>query len=123
MTRAAREIDRILARGYLGGPTHDAILAKVMTTTTGAAGRAGWRLQRARIFLGATAAMAAAAAAAVFVFPSKQSFTARGADTGALAGAVQLACRSGDGQTCPVGDTLMFMVNSAMASGYFGAYA
>jgi hypothetical protein len=59
----------------------------------------------------------------ILALPSKQAFTERGAESGVVAGSVQLACGSSGGRVCRAGDTLMFMVNSAATSGYFGAYA
>jgi len=117
------QIDRLLSRGYLGGPRHDAILREVLK---GAEVPSRARSLRRWLALALVPGAAVAAGLAVWLTvasPAQPPFTEKGGAGGVPASAVNLACGPAKGRVCRVGDTLMFTVNAAVISGYFGAYA
>lgn len=113
-------LDQLLAGGSLGGPRYDEIFERVVPRTAGAeAGRPRrWR----RWWLVMSAALVPAAAAwLVLARPKGPPPTPKGA--AGLSGAIELGCGVAAGHVCRAGDTLLFSVNSAVASGYLAAYA
>jgi hypothetical protein len=115
-------LDAQLSRGYLGGPKYDAILDSVLART---ASRPAWRLRWA---LGTGMALASVAGAwLVLARPSSPTRVANATKgpSGAALAALDIGCTGsgGPGRVCPVGGTLMFMVNAALVTGYLGAYS
>lgn len=110
------ELDRLLARGGLGGPSYDAIFERVLS------GKQAPRLTRSRRALRVLGVPLAAAAAFAlwFALAPRDRFTARG--SASIDSGLELGCGSA-GRACQVGDTLIFSVNAAVTSGYLGAYA
>ena len=113
-------LDRLLAKGHLGGPEYDRILNNVFEKThPRPARRAAWILAPV-----AGLAMAAAAVVLVVARPGREPFAPKGS-AAVVSGALSIGCApaGGGGGVCRVGDTLMFEVNAAVASGYLSAYA
>jgi hypothetical protein len=112
-------LDEILAKGSLGGPVRDQILHRVLdrnapTRRRRAVRVAGWL---------AIPCVAAFAGWIVFARPmGRREFAAKGVATPTL-GAVDAGCSPSGPRVCRVGEMLVFTVNSAVASGYLGAYA
>ncbi len=112
-------LDEILAKGALGGPVRDRILRRVLdgtapTRRAGAMRVIGWW---------AIPCVIAAAGWMVFARPMKRGeFAAKNIGT-LKVGAVDAGCTSSGPRICRSGETLIFTVNSAVASGYLGAYA
>jgi hypothetical protein len=111
-------LDRVLARGALGGPHYDEILERVLERTETPEGR---RAGRRRVWLLVPAGALASAVAAWLLLarPAGQPFTAKGSGE---SHAIGMGCVSADG-TCRPGAKVVFTVNTAVASGYVGAYA
>ena len=110
------ELDRLLARGNLGGPSYDAIFERVLS------GSRPPKLNRSRRALRVLALPVAAAAAFALwlTLAPRERFTARGSTS--IDSGLELGCGA-PGRACEVGDTLIFSVNAAVTSGYLGAYA
>ncbi len=112
-------LDEALAGGTLGGPHYDEIFERILARTASAEVRSRPRWSRWGLF--ATAALVPAAAAWLVVArPHVSAPTPKGAD--GVNGAIEVGCGAG-GRVCRQGDTLMFAVNAATATGYLGAYA
>jgi len=114
-------LDRLLAKGHLGGPEYDRILNNVLERTHRPLG------QRRAWMLGPVAGLSLAAAAIVVLLvgrPAQQPFASKGSAP-AVSGALSIGCPSpvGSPGSCRVGDTLMFEVNAAVVCGHLGAYA
>lgn len=111
------DIDRLLARGYLSGSQYDEIEERVL-------GGPATSVQRVRLRRIVPAALAfAGLAAAVAFWPRAPSeFTAKGNLAGDV-GMVDVSCGRPSPHECRIGDTMIFTVNSALASGYLAAYA
>jgi len=113
------ELDEILARGTLGRPRHDEILRRVLRRTEPPLQR--WK-RRGLMSVGALGA--ALGVWALLLRPHEGTFTARGLDqAGTASGAIEIGCGPTGQRFCREGSTLMFQVNSAVVSGYLGAYA
>src|SRR3954463_11584742 len=113
------ELDEILARGTLGRPRHDEILKRVLRRT-----EPPLRRWRRRGLAGVGALAAALGVWALLLRPQEGTFTARGLDqAGTASGAIEIGCGPAGEHSCREGSTLMFQVNSAVVSGYLGAYA
>jgi hypothetical protein len=111
------QLEELLGQGNLGGPEYDRILGKVLARTQPRAKkRAAWFL------VPAAGVSLALAAWVLYVHPRGEQVTPKGAAGGASA-AVTIGCGPSASRVCAVGDTLMFEVNAAVASGYLGAYA
>ena len=126
------DLDRLLARGGLGGPARERIFEKVAAAvTTEAPSRApaverrpAWSPRRWLLTL-AVAAGGAAAALVLVVPPGERSggdgWTARGAARPAVA--LDVACLEGTMQACPTGSTLVFSALGDAGAGYLTAHA
>jgi hypothetical protein len=118
-----RSLERLLARGHLSGAEYDRIETRVLDRVArpGKPGRGRWLVVAAPV-------VAAAAGLALCITglraPADPSggFTPKGTTVTTIDGAVELVC-SGDARPCRVGDTLMFLVDSSVASGYLNATA
>jgi len=111
-------LDELLGRGGLGGPEYDRILKMVLARTTPRpAWRTTWLLAPA-----AGLSLAAVAVALALVRPGGGAFAPKG-DALTASTALSIGCGPSSSRICRVGDTLMFEVNTAVASGYIGAYA
>ena len=118
------KLDELLARGHLSGPQYDAVLDRVLARTeTREPRRAAGRWLRWTLVPGM--AIASGVAAWLLVArPAPEPFAAKGAPTTSAAnGALQIGCAPAGDHVCRAGSTLMFTVNSALASGSLGAYA
>jgi hypothetical protein len=111
------ELDRLLARGHMGGPGRDRIVAKLLDARER---RASWSRRRGAVAFGL---MAAAALVLLMVRP-KEKFAAKGgAADGASLGA-SVTCLEGSGtQTCPVGGTLVIRLHDVASAGRLAAFA
>jgi hypothetical protein len=118
MSRTNDELDRLMARGGLGGAAREQILEGLL----GAEAPPAPRPSRRRLWMGGLALAAAGAAALVFVVrPSKDEFRAKGAGAGLAE--LGLDCEQGSLSACPLGSTLMFRVSSVGSAAYLQAYA
>jgi hypothetical protein len=115
------QLDRLMAGGNLSGGQYDRIeqriLAEVARTEPGA--RARW-LPRVSLGLGL---MSAAAAVVIGLSRSAPPEFAQKGTHGAAVGVLDVGCGGARAHVCAHGDTLVFTVNSAVGSGYLGAYA
>lgn len=122
------EVERLLAGGYLSGAQYDRIEARVLRRVASQPARGGIRrvLPDLAAPLGGTALVVGALALHVGSSEppaaNAPSFTAKGAAAAPKQGAVELVC-SGAPRACTVDDTLMFVVNTSVASGYLHASA
>ncbi len=114
MSERDDELDRLLARGRLGGPARDRILEQAL-----ARARASRPRRRARL-LWLAPVLAAAAAIVLWVRVPKDGFRARGGDGRPL---VEATCKGGERARCPRGGTLVFRVDGAAGGGFLSAYA
>ncbi len=112
MTHDDDELDRLLARGRLGGPARDRILA-------GALARAAPRRRWPRRILWLAPALAAAAVLLLWLRPRDGGFRVRGGGGPSL----EVACSDGRAGACPRGGTLVFRVDGAREGGYLAAWA
>lgn len=113
MTPDDNELDRLLAKGKLGGPRADKVLDRLMKER-----RAARRRRLAVIWGGPLLAMAA-----VLVFmlrPTSDGFRARGDGEGPV---IEVTCKDGSANRCPSGGTLVFRVDGAVAGGFLAAWA
>lgn len=109
-------VERLLAGGYLSGSQYDAIEQRVLART--AKPRMG---QVFRWVAPGALAVASVAALAVLLVRKPPEFNEKGTD--ASLGVFDVSCKRPLRHTCGSGETLAFLVNSALASGYLGAYA
>jgi hypothetical protein len=119
MNRSDGEIDRLLARGALGGAAREEILEQVL----GASPEAARKPARRRLWLGGAAlALSAAAALVLVVRPAPQpEYRAKGAATGAPA--LDVGCPPASLEACPAGSILVFSVLGAKVTGHLQAWA
>lgn len=111
-------LDEVLAGGTLGGPHYDEIFERVLARS---ASQEKPARPRKLWWLVAAAVVPAGAVWLVLARPKAPAPTPKG---GAGApGAIEIGCGPSGGHVCHPGDTLMFSVNAAVASGYLGAYA
>lgn len=115
------ELDALLARGRLAGPTRDEIFGKVVEKVRAQEPRKDpWAR---RVVFGLVGA-AAVATAAVVIVPARllapDAFRSKGAPGDGIA--LDLACQGGSLDACPVGSTLIFGVNGE-TDGFLAAYA
>jgi hypothetical protein len=108
----------LLARGTLGGPAYDEILERVLARSQVA--RRPFRKRLIGWLVFPSAVLVPAAAWLFFVHTRDTELTPKGS---AGAAAVQIGCGPSGGQICHAGDTLMFSINAAIASGHLAAYA
>jgi hypothetical protein len=112
-------LDKLLAKGNLGGPRYDRILDSVLERVDAPrpARRAAW-------VLAPLAGLSLAAVVVLIVIrPAREPLAPKGGDP-ATSVALSIGCASAaGGGACRVGDTLLFEVNAAITSGYLGAYA
>ncbi|MGC4093583.1 MAG: hypothetical protein QM756_37930 [Polyangiaceae bacterium] len=109
-------IERLLAGGYLSGSQYDAIEQRVLAHTA--------KRQRGQLLRWvAPAALAASSMAALVAFwvRTPSTFTPKGTDTSL--GVIDISCNRPLRHECAAGETLAFLVNSAVGSGYLGGYA
>ena len=118
LKRKDRRVDELLAGGTLGGPAYDEILERVIARSQ-VAPRPFWK-RLIGWFVLPGAVLVPVAAWLLFVHPREAPPTPKGS---AGAAAVQIGCGPAGGQICHPGDTLMFSVNAALASGHLAAYA
>jgi len=111
-----KDLERLLARGYLSGAQYDEIEGRVIGRTA-----APQRLSLRRVAPAALGAASLAAALALWL-RAPSEFTAKGGLAGGV-GSIDISCNRPNRHQCASGDTLAFIVNSATASGYLGAYA
>ena len=122
MSHDEEELDRLLARGGLGGPGRERILARVLARVTGPA-RPPWQRPAAWLaFLGAASGLAAAA---VLLAPrlGSQEFRAKGNAMPVGAPMVELVCVGARLSSCPSGSTLLFAATNAPSQTRLAAYA
>jgi hypothetical protein len=119
MNRSDGEIDRLLARGGLGGATREQILDQILDTSRVAERRP----QRWRLWLGAsTLALSAAAAVVLVARPAAEpEFRAKGPATAAPV--LDVGCAAASLAACPSGSTLVFSVLGATVPGHLQAWA
>jgi hypothetical protein len=116
------DLERLLARGNLGGATYDRIESNVMQRVSAPTER------RRPAWLWAAALPLAAALGVLALFfrtPSEPAtdsagFTAKGSNA-SPAGGVELTCAAD--RPCRAGDTLMFVIDTSAAHGYLNASA
>jgi hypothetical protein len=114
-------LDKILARGSLGGPRYDEILEQVLRRT--ATDQPSGLRRRARLaLLGGAFLVPALVVLFIFFGKVRGPFTAKG-HPGVANGALDVGCAPAGTRACRLGGTLMFTVNAAVTSGYLGAYA
>jgi hypothetical protein len=120
MNRADGEIDRLLARGGLGGAGREQILEQLLT----GARQTAPRPQRWRLWLGATTLALSAAAAVVLVVAPRAhepEFRSKGPASGAPV--LDVGCPPASLGACPRGATLVFSVLGAVVPGHLQAWA
>lgn len=126
------ELERLLAGGYLGGAQYDRIESRVMQRVARAPGRR--RLSRAWAGLALITLGGLVMVTRSFEFaPGASGFTAKGARVEPAQAAVELVCSDEPpraqgaekerGAGCIAESTLIFVVNSDVASGYLSARA
>jgi hypothetical protein len=119
MNRTDDELDRLMARGGLGGAAREQILDQVLDRVAPPRQPHRWRL-----WLGGLALVASAATSIVLVVrPGSDSDEFRAKGTGAGGAELGLDCQHGAASACPLGSTLIFRVAGAGAGGYLQAYA
>lgn len=116
MDEKEKQVESLLARGYLSGAQYDEIERRVLERTA-AKPRASLRL-----LAPAAVGVVGLAAGVALWLRAPPKFTAKGEPAAEL-GAVEISCNRPARHECRLGDTMAFMVNSAVASGYLGAYA
>ena len=140
MTRQHRpvDVDELLSKGHLSGPQYDVIAERVLARASPRGRR------RSALLLSVPLAALAAGLAAWLLLPksalsppdghnalsSSEAWRAKGGPEG-LAGAISVGCDGAPsaptgqagGVVCARGATLLFAVNSAVASGYVSAFA
>jgi hypothetical protein len=116
------EIDRLLARGRLGAPSRERVLARVLEA-------AEPRPSRGRFWAGLMAFASAAALAAAIVLVHRRpdalpgdAFTAKGAG-GVASARVEVSCLETGTARCALGQTLVFQVEDAPQASLLAAYA
>jgi hypothetical protein len=107
------ELDRLLARGGLGGARRERVLDRLLADRRRARRRRRWLLV-------APPLLAAAAALVLYLRPAGDGFHSRGDGGGPL---VDVGCRDGAADRCPSGGTLVFRVDGAARGGYLVAWA
>jgi hypothetical protein len=112
MSKNDERLDALLARGRLGGPARDRILAGALAKT---AAPHRWR----RLLTWAVPMTAAAAAAVVLLSLRPPEFRARGGAGPVL----EIACRDGSLSACPSGSTLLFRSSGVAEGGFLSAWA
>jgi hypothetical protein len=117
------KLDELLAGGLLGGPQYDRILDRVMARSDARPPRRTTVLLRWAVAPGFAAATAVAVAWLVIARPARDPFTPKGTAAGVASGVLEMGCGPSGRHVCRMGDTLMFAVNAALASGVLGAYA
>lgn len=116
------ELERLLSGGHFSGAQYDRIEAQVMRRVVKTP-----RFRLARV-LPAVAVLAGVGGFALYMSSpgtpttEESGFTPKGAVVASSRGAVELMC-SGEQGRCGLGDTLMFVVDSGVASGYLNARA
>lgn len=115
--RESQHIERLLAGGYLSGAEYDAIEQQVLRKTLGE------RRKPARAHGAGIVAALALAAVVVLWLGTPSSFTPKGDAQPASSGGLEVTCGATLEHRCQAGSTLLFLANSAKASGYLGAYA
>src|SRR2546423_11030605 len=116
MKQSSDVVDRLLARGRLGGPERERILERVLADAAPArSGAAMWR------WVGL--ALLPAAAALILVTPRLAGpvFRAKGRPLSALT--IELHCVAGSLTACPAGSTLLFAAAHAPVGARLAAYA
>jgi hypothetical protein len=117
------KLDEILGRGLLGGPEYEEILKRVLERTVDAPAPPA---KRRRVWMWALFPLAAGVALAGWLSlcssPTQDRLVAKGSPEEA-SGALDIGCAASGRRSCRSGDTLLFTVNSALTSGYLGAYA
>ena len=120
MNHSEDELDRLLARGKLGGPGHDRIVQAVL------AGRAreGRRWRRPAL-VSSGLALALAAGVALFAVPDRvrDDLRAKGPTAARPTPRLDVSCVGARLDACPVGATLLFATVGASPGGYLTAYA
>ena len=106
------DLDRLLARGRLGGPTRDRILAGTL--------RAAEPRRRMWSRWWAFALPATAAVLLGFVFWPRATFRPKGAPAATF---LDVSCGAGPGQPCHPGDTLLFHAGGVSQSATLAAWA
>jgi hypothetical protein len=109
-------IERLLTGGYLSGSQYDAIEERVLSRTAKPR-----KLELSRRASGVTLAAASIAALVAFWLRTPPELTTKGAD--ASLGVIDISCKRPLRHECGLGETLVFLVNSAVGSGYLGGYA
>jgi len=128
LKRDPSEIDRLLARGRLGGPRHDQILSEILKRSGTKTSARRWRLWPAlvpAVALGATLVVWLGVPPAPRpAAPIRQgTMTAKGAGA-PRSGAVDIGCGLDGARVCRPGETLLFRVEPpAPGSWYLSAYA
>jgi hypothetical protein len=118
MKTADQELQRLLARGRLGGPGRERVLARVLQSAARPPAR------RWRVWI-ATLALATSGTAALVLMrrtPAGDEFTAKEGAKGKT-GVLDLACVGGSSAACAVGSTLVFSAIGSSGPGYLAAYA
>jgi hypothetical protein len=112
------ELDRLLARGRMGGPARERVLGRVLETTAP-------RKARMASWAGVLAFVSAGAVAATVLLVRghpDDSFTSKGGSA-AVTPRVEVSCIDGDPSRCAMGSTLVFRAEDCEAGGYLAAFA
>jgi hypothetical protein len=116
MDEEDQRLERLLAHGYLSGSQYDEIERKVLKRSTKPRSMAA-------LAWGVPAGIVGSCLVAFLLIhtPGEAPFTPKGGAESAI-GVIDVGCGRAD-HVCKAGDTLMFSVNTAVASGHLGAYA
>jgi hypothetical protein len=121
LRREDEQLDRILARGYLGGPRYDEIWARVSKRTVAPRSAQRWRRFSPALAWAATLGGVLLFAGANVDFSKVR---AKGTNTTeSPMDAIEVGCSEKGDRVCETGSTLMITVNAAVVSGFVGAYA
>jgi len=121
MDEDQQRLEKLLTQGYLSGSQYDDIERRVLRS----AARPRGVPSRLALLAAALAAVLGCCLVALLLVrtPIQGPFASRGADEpGQKPGAFEVGCRPLS-RVCQAGDTLMFSVNTHIASGQLGAYA
>jgi hypothetical protein len=117
MKYSDEDLQRLLARGRLGGPARERVLDRVLDKTAPA------RTHRRAWLVPLVLALGSGVALLVLVIRPRPEDAGWGTKGGATAAAVTLEARCGEGGACQAGSTLLFSAFGAPTPGYLEAFA